>query len=73
MSSQITSFPGDSVIKPAKAQGTGDVSWIPGSGRYPGEGNGNSLQYFCLRNSTDRGVWQAIVYGVAKSQTRLSD
>ena len=59
MSSQITSFPGDSVIKPAKAQGTGDVSWIPGSGRYPGEGNGNSLQYSCLENSINRGAWRA--------------
>ena len=70
MSSQITSFPGDSVIKPTNAQGAGDVTWIPGSGRSPGEGNGNSLQYFCLGNSMDRGVWQATVHGVAKSQTR---
>ena len=46
---------------------------IPGSGRPPGEGNGNSLQYSCLENSTDRGVWRATVYGVAKSQTQLSD
>ena len=46
-----------------------DASSIPGSGRSPGEGNGNLLQYFCLENSIDRGVWQAIVHGVTKSQT----
>ena len=38
-----------------------------------GEGNGNPLQYSCLENSMDGGGWQAIVHGVAKSQTRLSD
>ena len=46
---------------------------IPGSGRSPGEGNGNPLQYSCLENSMDRGVWWATVQGVAKSQTRLSN
>ena len=46
---------------------------IPRSGRSPGEGNGNPLQYSCLENSMDSGAWQATVYGVAKSQTRLSD
>ena len=69
MSSQITSFPGNSVVKPANAQGAGDVSWIPGSGRFTGAGNGNSLQYFCLGHFMDRGVWQATVHVVAKSQT----
>ena len=49
----------------------GDVGWIPGSGRSPGEGNGNPLQYSCLENPTDRRAWQAIVCGVAKSQTQL--
>ena len=44
-----------------------DVGSIPGSGRSPGEGNGNPLQYSCLENSTDRGAWWAIVHGVAKS------
>ena len=44
----------------------GDVSLIPGSGRSPGEGNGNPLQYTCLGNSMDRGVWWGIVHGVAK-------
>ena len=47
----------------------GDLGSIPGSGRSPGEGNGNPLQYFCLENSMDRGAWQAIVHGVAKSWT----
>ena len=51
----------------------GDPSSIPESGRSPGEGNGNPLQYSCLENSMDRGAWQATVHGVAKSQTRLSD
>ena len=48
-------------------------SSIPGSGRSPGEGNGNPLQYSCLENSMDRGVWQATVHGVAKSRMQLSD
>ena len=49
------------------------LSSIPGSERSPGEGNGNPLQYSCLENSVDRGTWWAIVHGVAKSQTQLSD
>ena len=44
----------------------GDASLIPGSGRSPGEGIGNSLQYSCLGNSMDRGAWWAIVHGVTK-------
>ena len=48
-----------------------DVCLIPGSGRSPGEGNGNTLQYSCLENPTDRGTWQAIVHRVAKRWTRL--
>ena len=47
----------------------GDPGSIPGSERSPGEGYGNTLQYSCLENSMDRGVWQAIVHGVTKSQT----
>ena len=50
-----------------------DLGSVPESGRSPGEGNGNPLQYSCLENSIDRGAWQATVHGVAKSQTRLSD
>ena len=48
---------------PANAE---DVSLIPGSGRSPGEGNGNPLQYSCLRNPMDRGAWGATVHEVAK-------
>ena len=51
----------------------GDPSLIPGSGRSPGEGNGNPLQYSCLENPMDEGAWYATVHGVAKSRTRLSD
>ena len=51
----------------------GDLSKIPGLGRSPGEGTGYPLQYFCLENSKDREAWQAIVRGVAKSQTQLSN
>ena len=50
-------------------ESTRDTSLIPGSGRSPGEGNGNPPQYSSLENSMDRGAWQAIVHGVAKSQT----
>ena len=45
---------------------TGDTGSIRGSGRSPGEGNGNPLQYSCLENSMDRGAWQATVHGVAE-------
>ena len=63
-------FPGGSGIKylPASA---GDMGSIPGSGRGPGEGNGNPLQYSCLENPMDRGACQATVHGVAKSWTWL--
>ena len=49
----------------------GDLGLIPGSGRSPGEGNGNPLQYSCLENPTDRGAWRATVHGVRKGQTWL--
>ena len=65
-------FPGGSEVK-ASACNVGDPGLIPGSGRFSGEGNGNPLQYSCLENPMDRGAWQAIVYGVAKSRTQLSD
>ena len=45
----------------------GDAGSLPGSERSPGEGNGNPLRFFCLGNPMDRGSWQAIVHGVAKS------
>ena len=56
---------------PADAGDIRDTGSVPGSGRSPGEGNGNPLQYSCLENSMDRGVWRAIVHGVAKSWTHL--
>ena len=68
----VLSFPGSSDGK-ASAYNVGDPSSIPGSGRSPGEGNGNPLQYSCPENPMDRGAWGAIVHGVAKSRTRLSD
>ena len=46
---------------------------VPVSGRSPGEGNGNPVQYSCLENSVDRGAWWATVHGVAKSWTPLSN
>ena len=54
---------------PANAGDRGDVGSIPGSGRCPGEGHGNPLQYSCLENPTDKGAWQATVHGVTESQT----
>ena len=62
----VPGFPGGSVIKnsPANAE---DAGSIPGSGRSPGGGNGNSLQYSCLVNSIDGGVFWATVHRVAKN------
>ena len=54
---------------PADVRDTGDTDSIPGWGRCPGVGSDNPLQYSCLKNSMDRGTWQATVRGVAKSQT----
>ena len=51
----------------------GDTGMIPGSGRSPGEGNGNPLQYSCLETPMERRAWQAAVHGVAKSQMQLGD
>ena len=64
----VRGFPGGSVVKNPPAN-TGDMGSIPGSGRSPGEGNGNLLQYSCLDNIMDRGAWRATVHGVTKSQT----
>ena len=66
-------FPGDAPVKnlPANAGDTRDTDVIPGSGRSPGEGNDNQLQYSCLENSTDRRAWWAAVHRVKKSWTRL--
>ena len=51
----------------------GDPGSMPGLGRSPGEGNGNPLQYSCLENSMNERAWRAIVHGVTKSRTQLSD
>ena len=51
----------------------GDLGSFLGLGRSPGEGHSNPLQYSCLENPMDRGTWRAIVCGVAKSQTWLSN
>ena len=62
-------FPGGTVVKnpPASPRGAGDTGLIPESGRPPGEGNGSSLQYSRLENSTDREAWWAIILGITKS------
>ena len=66
--------PGGTVVNnlPSNAGYTRDTGSIPGLGRSPGVGNGNPLQYSCLENSMDRGVWQATFYGVANKGTQLS-
>ena len=55
----------------ASACNAGDLGWIPGLGRSPGEGIGNPLQYSCLENLRDRRAWLATVHRVAKSRTWL--
>ena len=68
-------FPGGAMVEnlPANEGDAGDVDLILGSGRFPGRGNGNPIQYSCLENSMDKGARWAAVPGVAKSQTQLSD
>ena len=56
---------------PANAGDMIDMGSIPGSGRSPGVGNGYPLQYSCLENTMDGGVWQAMVHGISKSRTQL--
>ena len=62
-------FPGDYVVKNPPAS-TEDADSIPGSGRSPGEGNGNPLQYSCLENPIDRGACKATVHGVSRESDR---
>ena len=66
-------FPGGAVVKnlPANAGDTRDAGSTPGSGRCPGGGNGNPLQYSCLKKF-HRGAWWATVHGITKSRTQLS-
>ena len=66
------SFPGDLDGKESACK-EGDPGSITGSGRFPGEGNGNPLQHSCLENSMDRGAWWYTVHGVAKSWKQLSN
>ena len=68
-------FPGGTVVKnpPANSGDTRDTSSTPGLGRSPGTGDGNPLQYSCLKNPGDRGTWWATVHGVIESQTQLSN
>ena len=68
-------FPGGAVVKnlAVNARDSGDAGLIPGSGRSPGVGNVNALQYSCLENAMDRGAWRATVHGVTKSWARLSE
>ena len=65
-------FPGGSVVKNLLANAE-EIGLTFGSGRSPGEANGNPLQYSCLENPMNRGAWRVIVHGFAKSQTQLSD
>ena len=60
-------FPGSSDGEES-ACNAGDPGSIPGSGRSPGEGNGNPFQHSCLENAMDRGAWWPIGHGVTKSQ-----
>ena len=69
---EIRDFPAGSVVKESACR-AGDTGSIPGSGRSPGEGNGNLLQYSCLGNPMDKEAWWATVQRVTKSQTWLSD
>ena len=69
---QLLGFPGCSEGK-ASAHKAGNLGLIPGSGRSPGEGNGNPLQYSCLENAMDRGAWWTTVNGITKSPTQLGN
>ena len=68
-------LPGGSAVKnlPADAGDAAGTGSIPGLGKSPGGGNGNPLQYACLKNPMDRGAWWATVHKVTKSQIRLSN
>ena len=61
-------FPGGSDGKES-AYNVGDLGLTPGSGRSPGGGHGNPLQYSCLENPMNRGAWKAKVHGVAEGRT----
>ena len=65
VSRRAMSFPGSPEAKESACK-AGDLGSIPGSGRSPGEGNSNPLQYSCLGNPMDRGIWQPTIHGVSK-------
>ena len=71
-SHMLVGFPGGSEFRMSVCN-VGDLGLISGLGRSHGEGNGNPLQYSCLENPMDGGIWWATVQGIAKSQTRLID
>ena len=62
-----------SLVGKESACNAGDLGSIPELGRSPGGGNGNPLQYSCLENPMDRRAWQAVIHGVVKSWTQLSE
>ena len=68
-------FPHGAVVKilPAKVGDKKRCGFDPWVRKMPGVRNGNPLQYSCLENPMDRGAWQATVYGIAKSQTQMSN
>ena len=66
----LTGFPGGSYGKESTCN-AGDPVLIPGSGRFPGEGKGNPLQYSCLGNPMDTGAWQVTVHGVTRVEHDL--
>ena len=71
----VMGFPDGTVVKnlSANAGDARNLGLIPGLGISPGEGNGNPLQYSCLKSPVDRGAWWAAVRGLTKTWTRLSD
>ena len=66
---RLSGLPGAQCVKNCLPVQAKDMGLIPGSGRSPGEGNGNPLQYSCLENSMDRGAWRATVHGIAELDT----
>ena len=67
--------PGGTVVKnpPSDVADAGDLDSIPGSGKYPGGGDGHPLQYSCLESPMGRGTWWATVHGATKSWTKLGN
>ena len=61
----VPSFPGTQMVRESACNGRG-LGSIPALGKSPGEENNNSLQYYCLENSMDKGAWQPAVHGVSK-------